>query len=72
LDQPPETFKDLIERRAQQRNEIFMPKRREMDGKELYILGKLTLFIEKGVCFVSDGSGDWIPTSVTKIFDKAR
>ena len=74
-DRPPETFKDLVERRAQQRNLVFIPNGRQFQGKELYVLGKLTLFIERGVCFVSDGrhpNPDWIPTSVTKIFDKAK
>ena len=74
MDGPPETFKDLIERRAQQRNILFMPKMKQhhATGKDLYVLGKLTLYIERGVCFVSDGAGDWLPTSVTKIFDKAK
>ena len=39
--------------------------------QEIYVCGKINLYIEKGVCFVSDGAGDWIPTSITKLFDKA-
>ena len=71
-DGPPETFKDLIERRAQQRNILFVPLLKHFEGKDLYKLGKLKLYVEKGVCFVSDGAGDWIPTSITRIFDKAK
>jgi len=48
-----------------------MPKGKQFLGKEIYVCGKINLYIEKGVCFVSDGAGDWIPTSITKLFDKA-
>jgi len=71
IEGPPVTFKDLVERRAAQRNHIFMPKGKQFLGKEIYVCGKINLYIEKGVCFVSDGAGDWIPTSITKLFDKA-
>ena len=39
--------------------------------QEIYLLGKLNLYIEQGVCFVSDGAGDWVPTSISKMFEKA-
>lgn len=68
----PTTFKDLIEKRAQACNLVFMPKGKQFMGKDLYTLGKLTIYVQEGVCFVSDGAGDWLPTSVTKLLDKAK
>ena len=50
---------------------VFMPKGRQQEGNDLFTLGKLTLYINQGVCFVSDGAGDWVPTSLTNIYDKA-
>ena len=38
--------------------------------QEIYTLGKLNLYIEQGVCFLSDGQGDWVPTSIIKLFQK--
>mgnify|MGYP001402738753 CR=1 FL=1 len=70
-DGPPMTFKDLVERRAMQRNLVFLPKGRQFNGKEIYTLGRLNMYIEQGVCFVSDGAGDWVPPSIVKLFNKA-
>ena len=36
IEGPPVTFKDLVERRAAQRNHIFMPKGKQFLGKVIY------------------------------------
>ena len=54
-----------------QHNLVFLPKVRQFNDKEIYTLGRLNMYIEQGVCFVSDGAGDWVPTSIVKLFVKA-
>ena len=42
-DGPPMTFKDLVERRAMQRNLVFLPKGRQFNGK-VSLYGKILLY----------------------------
>lgn len=68
----PSNFKDLIQNLAEENNLLFMPiSNRRHEGKALYSLGKVTLFIDRGVVFVHT-QGVWKPVSLQDLMIMAK
>lgn len=68
----PSNFKDLIQNLAEENNLIFMPTpNRRFEGKALYSLGKVTLYIDRGVVFVNT-QGVWKPVSLQDLISLAK
>jgi len=66
------TFKDLIERKAQELGLIFMPvPNRYYEAKQVHRFGRVLLYIDRGVIFVQNGE-TWIPTSLQALVDIAQ
>lgn len=68
----PSNFKDLIQNLAEENNLLFMPTpNRRFEGKALYSLGKVTLYIDRGVVFVNT-QGVWKPVSLQDLISLAK
>ncbi|XP_074623013.1 tuftelin-interacting protein 11-like [Acropora palmata] len=68
----PSNFKDLIQNLAEENSLLFMPiPNRRYEGKALYSLGKLTLYIDRGVVFVNL-QGVWKPVSLQDLMIMAK
>lgn len=68
----PSNFKDLIQNLAEENNLLFMPTpNRRFEGKALYSLGKVTLYIDRGVVFVNT-QGVWKPVSLQDLMTLAK
>ncbi|KAH6924664.1 hypothetical protein HPB50_021805 [Hyalomma asiaticum] len=65
------TFKELIEQRAQEKNLLFVPmSHRFQEGKQVYRLGHVMLYLDRNVIFVFNGK-TWVPTSLQSLLDMA-
>lgn len=62
------SFKDVIERMAEENGILFMPVsgQKRHDGKLLYSFGQATLYIDRGVTFVTR-AGQWSPVSLDEL-----
>ncbi|XP_020609353.1 tuftelin-interacting protein 11-like [Orbicella faveolata] len=68
----PSNFKDLIQNLAEENNLLFMPiPNRRFEGKALYSLGKVTLYIDRGVVFAQT-QGVWKPVSLQDLMIMAK
>lgn len=62
-------FKDLIEKKAEEKNIIFMPvPNRFQEGKQVYRFGQTLLYLDRGVIFVFNEK-TWVPTSLQTLLD---
>ncbi|XP_077984161.1 tuftelin-interacting protein 11-like [Glandiceps talaboti] len=66
----PTTFKDLVEKKAQENGIIFVPANRRYEGKMLYTFGKHIIYIEHGVLYQQQGQ-TWTPVSLQSLIDTA-
>ncbi|CAG5136266.1 unnamed protein product, partial [Candidula unifasciata] len=70
----PSTFKDLVERKAEQEDLLYIPlpgKTRE--GKQVYRFGKASIYYDHNVVFMQDpNSGQWLPTSLNQLTEAAK
>ncbi|RNA12424.1 tuftelin-interacting 11 [Brachionus plicatilis] len=65
------SFKDIIEKKAAEKNIMFMPiVNKFKEGKQVYRLGNLNLYLDRNVIFILQ-NGNWIPASLNEIFQKA-
>ena len=65
------SFKDIIERKAAEKNIMFMPLVNKFkEGKQVYRLGNLNLYLDRNVIFILQ-NGNWTPASMNEIFQKA-
>ncbi|KAG5282785.1 hypothetical protein AALO_G00059910 [Alosa alosa] len=68
----PTNFKDLVQAKAVENGIVFLPLvGRRHEGKQLYTLGRITVYIDRGVVFVQ-GERTWVPTSLQSIIDMAK
>ncbi|XP_078484419.1 sip1/TFIP11 interacting protein isoform X1 [Ciona intestinalis] len=65
----PSSFKDLIQKRAEERGLLFLQLPRSRDGQTLYKLGGNTIYIDKQVVFMKM-ENTFIPVSLQELFDK--
>lgn len=65
------SFKELIEKKAQESNIIFMPvPGRYQEGKQVHRFGSSLLYLDKGTIFVFNQK-TWVPTSLQSLLDTA-
>ena len=68
----PTSFKDLIEKKAEDNNLVFMPlPNKTWEAKQLYSFGKVQIYIDRGVVFVNENN-QWIPVSLNNLVEKAK
>ncbi|CAI8029156.1 Tuftelin-interacting protein 11 [Geodia barretti] len=66
------SFKDIIEKLAEEHGILFMPVpgQKRYEGKALYHFGRATVYLDRGVAFVSRGDR-WAPTSLDELVQLA-
>lgn len=65
------SFKDIVERKAAENNLVFMPVvNRFVEGKQVYRLGNLYVYIDKYVIF-SMQNGQWRPQPLSDVIQQA-
>ncbi|CAL1280519.1 unnamed protein product [Larinioides sclopetarius] len=65
------SFKELIEKKAEESNILFMPVAgRYQEGKQVYRFGSSLLYLDRGVIFVFNQK-TWVPTSLQSLLDTA-
>jgi tuftelin-interacting protein 11 len=70
--QIPQGFKELIQKRCEERGIVFMPlPNRYREGKQVYRCGKIQIYIDRSVVFVSENGSAWNPTSLNNMLDMA-
>jgi len=70
--QIPQGFKELIQKRCEERGIVFIPlPNRYREGKQIYRCGKIQIYIDRSVVFVSDNGTTWSPTSLNNMLDMA-
>uniref|UniRef100_A0A0B6ZZ71 G-patch domain-containing protein n=1 Tax=Arion vulgaris TaxID=1028688 RepID=A0A0B6ZZ71_9EUPU len=69
----PTTFKDLIERKAEQEDLLYIPlPGKTHEGKQVYRFGKSSIYYDHNVVFMQDANGYWLPTSLNQLTDAAK
>ena len=69
----PASFKDLLEKKAQENNFIFVPMpNRTHEAKQLYKFGKVSVYLDRNVVFCQQPNNQWIPVSLNTLVDMAR
>ncbi|XP_046394091.1 tuftelin-interacting protein 11 [Ischnura elegans] len=69
--QIPQGFRDLLQKRCEERGVVFMPlANRWREGKQVYRVGKLQVYLDRNVIFVLQG-GLWVPSSLGAVLDLA-
>lgn len=67
----PETFKDLVEKRAEENGLLFMPVPNKLyEAKQVYKFGRAFIYIDRGVVFVNEQQ-HWVPISLSALVDRA-
>ncbi|GFG29832.1 hypothetical protein Cfor_02451 [Coptotermes formosanus] len=70
--QIPQGFKELIQKRCEERGIVFVPlPNRYREGKQIYRCGKIQIYIDRSVVFVSDNGTSWSPMSLNNMLDMA-
>ncbi|XP_069691056.1 tuftelin-interacting protein 11 [Periplaneta americana] len=70
--QIPQGFKELIQKRCEERGIVFVPlPNRYREGKQIYRCGKIQVYIDRSVVFVSENGSVWSPTSLNNVLDMA-
>jgi len=65
------SFKDIVERKAAESNLLFMPvKNRFVEGKQVYRLGSMNVYVDKNVIFSQHG-GQWRPQPLSDVIQQA-
>ena len=65
------TFKQLVEEFAVRSGVTFAPKPdRFHEGKQIYLFGKASIYVEQGVAFMSNGER-WEPVSLEVLLGRA-
>ncbi|KAJ8667917.1 hypothetical protein QAD02_009580 [Eretmocerus hayati] len=70
--QIPQGFKDLVQRRCEERGILFMPvPNRYREGKQVYKVGNIQAYIDSDVIFVCHNGTSWVPTNLSTLLDTA-
>ncbi|XP_046748597.1 septin-interacting protein 1 [Diprion similis] len=71
--QIPQGFKDLIQKRCEERGILFMPvPNRYREGKQVYKVGNVQAYIDRNVVFVCHNGSTWAPTHLNALLDMAE
>ncbi|XP_058804469.1 tuftelin-interacting protein 11 [Phymastichus coffea] len=69
----PSGFKDIVERRCEERGILFMPmNNRFHDGKQIYKIGNIKACIDQNTIFVNQNGSTWMPMSLNTVLDIAE
>ncbi|XP_071447563.1 tuftelin-interacting protein 11 [Hetaerina americana] len=69
--QIPQGFRDLLQKRCEERGIVFMPlANRWREGKQVYRVGKLQVYLDRNVIFMFQ-NGIWVPSSLGAVLDLA-
>ena len=69
----PTNFRELIERRAEENNIIYLPIPNKFhEAKQVYKFGKVNMYIDRGVSFMFEPGKGWIPVSINHLVDKGK
>merc|ERR1711860_196688 len=67
----PETFRELVEQKAQENNLAFYPiPNKYYQARPIYQFGGVTISLDKRVVFMND-EGRWIPVSLGNLISRA-
>lgn len=71
--QIPQGFKDLIQKRCEERGILFMPiPNRYREAKQVYKIGNVQAYIDRNVVFVCHNGSTWAPTHLNALLDTAE
>ncbi|XP_014226937.1 tuftelin-interacting protein 11 [Trichogramma pretiosum] len=71
--QVPQGFKDLVQKRCEERGILFMPLvNRYRDGKQIYKVGNIQAFIDGDCIFTCHNGSSWLPTNLSTLLDTAE
>ncbi|XP_014216658.1 tuftelin-interacting protein 11 [Copidosoma floridanum] len=71
--QMPQGFKDLVQRRCEERGILFMPlANRYRDAKQIYKIGNLQAYIDSDILFVCHNGANWMPMNLNTLLDTAE
>jgi tuftelin-interacting protein 11 len=57
---------------AQENGIVFLPTKRQHEGKQIYTFGSTSIYIDKDVIFAHSGANQWKPTSIESLLEKAK
>ncbi|KAJ8871457.1 hypothetical protein PR048_027774 [Dryococelus australis] len=70
--QIPQGFRELIQKRCEERGILFVPlPNRYRQGKQIYRCGKIQIYIDRSVVFLSENGNTWLPKSLAAVLDMA-
>eukprot|EP00002_Diphylleia_rotans_P033173 TRINITY_DN7025_c0_g1_i1.p1 TRINITY_DN7025_c0_g1~~TRINITY_DN7025_c0_g1_i1.p1 ORF type:complete len:854 (+),score=179.53 TRINITY_DN7025_c0_g1_i1:79-2640(+) len=61
------SLKDEVQRLSEESNVMFVPKKSSHDGKQVYQLGDLSIYLDKDVVFIKE-KGSWFPMALEDLF----
>lgn len=68
----PTTMKDLVERRAEENNIVFVPMpNKTQEAKQVYRFGRVQIYLDRGVVMLYENNM-WVPTSLNMLIEKGR
>ncbi|XP_011501452.1 PREDICTED: tuftelin-interacting protein 11 [Ceratosolen solmsi marchali] len=71
--QIPQGFKDLVQRKCEERGILFMPlANRYREGKQVYKVGNVQAYIDSDILFVCHNGTTWLPTNLNTLLDTAE
>ncbi|KAK7107599.1 tuftelin-interacting protein 11-like [Littorina saxatilis] len=69
----PLSFKDLVQKRAEEENLLFAPvPGKSQEGHQVYRLGKAMVYVDRNVMFIQETNIRWIPASLQTVIDRGR
>lgn len=70
--QVPQGFRELVQKNCEERGIVFVPiPKRYREGKQVYRCGKILVYIDRNVIFLSENGTTWRPTSLNGLLDMA-
>ncbi|XP_063992743.1 tuftelin-interacting protein 11 [Diachasmimorpha longicaudata] len=71
--QIPQGFKDLVQKRCEERGILFMPiPNRYREAKQVYKVGNIQAYIDGNVLFVCHNGANWVPTHLNALLDMSE
>ncbi|CAD1471179.1 unnamed protein product [Heterotrigona itama] len=71
--QIPQGFKDLVEKKCEERGILFMPiPNRYREAKQVYKVGNVQAYIDGNVLFVCHNGMNWMPTHLNALLDMSE
>ena len=71
--QIPQGFKDLVQKRCEERGILFMPiANRYRETKQVYKVGNVQAYLEGSMLFVCHNGTNWVPTHLNALLDMSE